>query len=153
MTQSPADCESPARFLAEWREHGEKGREGFLGNTPYDNQAVRLQPRQLQEHCFGLKRAVIADHLEHYTATEGKEHLAAIRNALVPSILVLVREHTPGWTDADFYGLGFRHTARFPHKDGTLLAYEYHIATYNPKRDWNNSRFWANPENFGKYWW
>ncbi|WP_221179020.1 DUF6231 family protein, partial [Pseudomonas chlororaphis] len=24
---------------------------------------------------------------------------------------------------------------------------------YKQVPDWLNSRFWANPENFGKYWW
>ncbi|MGO3534472.1 DUF6231 family protein, partial [Pseudomonas helleri] len=24
---------------------------------------------------------------------------------------------------------------------------------YKQVPDWLNARFWANPENFGKYWW
>ena len=27
------------------------------------------------------------------------------------------------------------------------------LDNYNFERSWNNSRFWANPENWGKYWW
>ncbi|WP_221179227.1 DUF6231 family protein, partial [Pseudomonas protegens] len=27
------------------------------------------------------------------------------------------------------------------------------LLEYKQVPDWLNSRFWANPENFGKYWW
>lgn len=30
------------------------------------------------------------------------------------------------------------------------LRYSYNLDNYNRKRDWNNSRFWANPENWHK---
>jgi hypothetical protein len=34
-----------------------------------------------------------------------------------------------------------------------LNCFAYQIENYIKKRDWNNARYWANPENFGKYWW
>ncbi|WP_259740705.1 DUF6231 family protein, partial [Pseudomonas poae] len=27
------------------------------------------------------------------------------------------------------------------------------LLDYKQVPDWLNARFWANPENFGKYWW
>lgn len=29
-----------------------------------------------------------------------------------------------------------------------FLSYSYNLETYNHQRDWNNARFWANPENW-----
>ncbi|MDT8372118.1 MAG: DUF6231 family protein [Gammaproteobacteria bacterium] len=31
--------------------------------------------------------------------------------------------------------------------------FSYAIESYQPKHDWLNSRFWANPENYDKYRW
>lgn len=31
-----------------------------------------------------------------------------------------------------------------------FLRYSYNLDCYNRKRDWNNSKFWANPENWHK---
>ena len=34
-----------------------------------------------------------------------------------------------------------------------LHCHSYNLKTYNLKRDWNNPKGWANPENFNKYRW
>ena len=39
----------------------------------------------------------------------------------------------------------------FSEKD--LHCHSYNLKTYNIKRDWNNPKGWANPENFNKYRW
>ena len=39
----------------------------------------------------------------------------------------------------------------FSEKD--LCCHSYNLKTYNIKRDWNNPKGWANPENFNKYRW
>ena len=37
--------------------------------------------------------------------------------------------------------------------DKDLCCHSYNLKTYNIKRDWNNPKGWANPENFDKYRW
>jgi hypothetical protein len=46
--------------------------------------------------------------------------------------------------------MGFRHLAGT--EDG-LQVFTYAIENYQPKRDWLNSRYWANPEMYDKYRW
>jgi len=56
-----------------------------------------------------------------------------------------------GWgADADdLLKLGL--IKEFSEKD--LCCHSYNLKTYNIKRDWNNPKGWANPENFNKYRW
>jgi len=34
-----------------------------------------------------------------------------------------------------------------------LTLFTYDLREYKQVPDWLNAKFWANPENFGKYWW
>lgn len=72
-----------------------------------------------------------------------------IRNQLNAKILIITGRDAP-LSFQDLLGLGFQRS--FVNDVGQAL-YTYDIANYNKKRDWNNSRFWANPENFNKYRW
>lgn len=72
-----------------------------------------------------------------------------IRNQLNAKILIVTDQDGP-LSFQDLLGLGFQRS--FINDVGQAL-YTYDIANYNKKRDWNNSRFWANPENFNKYRW
>ena len=41
----------------------------------------------------------------------------------------------------------------YTHLGQTLTLYTYDLYEYKQVPDWLNAKFWANPENFGKYWW
>ena len=42
---------------------------------------------------------------------------------------------------------------RFQRDEQTLSLFTYDLREYKQVPDWLNAKFWANPENFGKYWW
>ena len=171
MTTTFVEHRSPALFLQAWvAEHGIQ-RAAFIGNRPplpvpegagseSDGEACDLldcngQPAldALVQHGR-LDGLIVADYLESTPATTAVETLAAWRNALLEAIIVFINPaRCPAWQARDFYALGFHQVAGFPHREHPLIAYEYAIRTYNHERLWNNSRFWANPQNFGRYWW
>jgi len=97
--------------------------------------------------------AVIADYLEHHSQTEGEQLIALIRNLYSHHLLVLVQDNCTHWGLNKFLALGLKQAAIFEKDGQKLRAYSYNLDHYNPPRSWNNARFWANPENFGKYWW
>ena len=49
--------------------------------------------------------------------------------------------------------LGFLEKERLKINDHEFRRYSYHLNSYNRKRSWNNSKYWANPENFNKFRW
>jgi len=82
--------------------------------------------------------------------------LGSLRNQLNSRICVFAGENS-ALNFQDFIALGFRRLLHcHPETDGEsdkITVYSYAIASYNHIRSWNNSRFWANPELFGLYWW
>ncbi|MEL0224274.1 MAG: DUF6231 family protein, partial [Gammaproteobacteria bacterium] len=73
-----------------------------------------------------------------------------LRNLLIADLLCFVDAAIP--TDS-LYALAFKRGDECREKYGTLLSFQYSLATYNHTRAWNNPKFWANPENWNKYWW
>ncbi|MFK8019888.1 MAG: DUF6231 family protein [Pseudomonadales bacterium] len=108
---------------------------------------------------------VIADCLEQLSVTEGQQLLGRIRNIHSNHIAVLISPNESSindstsndsttWNAAEFYAFGMKKLAVFERIESTnLILYTYAIESYNHKREWNTARFWANPENFGRYWW
>lgn len=96
--------------------------------------------------------AIISNIIETLPKTQAMQWLGLMRNAHAPHIIV-ISEITlaaqQGWQLADYLALGMK-------RIGIVDKYQlfsYAIETYQPKHDWLNSRFWANPENFDKYRW
>ena len=98
----------------------------------------------------------------------GIELLAGIRNRLCHHIYLFIplsetASTVEGWTEKDLFSLGLKRLAQFESKESNLEednntapilnCFAYQIESYIKKRDWNNSRFWANPEQFDKHWW
>ncbi len=149
--------QSPLELLQGWREAQEGSHEGLLGHVPSRPErasgspvSLSWSPPDLWQQCQGLDRVIAGLNDGRTSVTLGSELLGSIRNALVPAILVFVADE---WPDETLFSLGFRRLARFPHDSLPCKAFEYQLTRYNHKRSWNNPRFWANPENFGKYWW
>ena len=74
------------------------------------------------------------------------EEIGLIKNALSQKLIIFSSERN---VNEDLLKLGL--VKEFSEKD--LCCYSYNLKTYNIKRDWNNSKGWANPENFEKYRW
>lgn len=98
---------------------------------------------------------VVADYLEHHSQAQGATLIARLRNLHSNHIAVFQQESTQEvWSESAFYALALKHQHRFEHADSKpLQLYTYDIESYNHKRTWNNARYWANPQNFGRYWW
>ncbi len=99
--------------------------------------------------------AVVADYLEHHSQVEATTLISRLRNLHSNHIAVFQQEGAQeNWPESAFYALALKHQHRFERADSKpLQLYTYDIESYNHKRTWNNARFWANPENFGRYWW
>ena len=97
--------------------------------------------------------ALVVDCLEHLSKPEGLRLLGGIRNLNASRIAVLTDPAASGWSDTDFYSLALQATERFKRDEQVLKLYTYDLREYKQVPDWLNAKFWANPENFGKYWW
>ena len=74
------------------------------------------------------------------------EEIGLIKNSLTQKLIIFSFEDN---VKANLSKLGL--IKEFSDKD--LCCYSYNLKTYNIKRDWNNPKGWANPENFDKYRW
>ena len=100
--------------------------------------------------------AIIADQLEHLPQRTGIELLAGLRNLSASRLAVLVDlVQAADWQENDFFALALQRRASFTDTDDnrTLSLYTYDLADYKQVPDWLNSKYWANPEMFDKYWW
>jgi len=112
--------------------------------TPYTlDQLAKIQAIDL---------AIVSEITESLPKSTAMEWLGLIRNYHASHLIVIAQNAQAtesSWQLADFLALGMKHVA-----DTTdHQVFSYAIENYQPKRDWLNSRFWANPENFDKYRW
>ncbi|MCU9947420.1 DUF6231 family protein [Pseudomonas sp. PDM13] len=128
--------------------------EAFASAHP-DSQVVQVPagslPAEQAAQRFDL--ALVADCLEHLPKRTALELLGGIRNLNASRIAVLVDLGACDWTDTDFFALALQATERFQRDDQVLNLFTYDLREYKQVPDWLNAKFWANPENFGKYWW
>ncbi|UVE18851.1 DUF6231 family protein [Pseudomonas sp. LS44] len=108
-------------------------------------------PADLAAQRFDL--ALIADCLEHLPKRTGLQLLGGIRNLNASRLAVLVDLQASAWQETDFFSLALQASERFQRGDQTLTLFTYDLREYKQVPDWLNAKFWANPENFGKYWW
>ncbi|MFS0828237.1 DUF6231 family protein [Pseudomonas phoenicis] len=97
--------------------------------------------------------AILVECLEHLSKRSGLELLGGIRNLNASKVAVLADLHACGWQDTDFFALALSASERFRRDQQQLCLFTYDLRDYKQVPDWLNARFWANPENFGKYWW
>ncbi len=95
--------------------------------------------------------------LEHLPKQDGLQILAALRDVHAREILVVLPIDTGDtlsqWQETDLLAMGMKQQGQFE-EDGLCHAiYSFSLKTYKPTPDWLNSRFWANPELFGKFRW
>jgi len=108
-------------------------------------------PADLAAQRFDL--ALVVDCLEHLDKPAGLRLLGGIRNLNASRIAVLADLRACGWQATDFYSLALQASERFQREDQVVSLFTYDLREYKQVPDWLNARFWANPENFGKYWW
>ncbi|MBD1554212.1 DUF6231 family protein [Pseudomonas typographi] len=108
-------------------------------------------PATLAGRRFDL--ALVLDCLEHLPKRDALQLLGGIRNLNSGRLAVLVDLQAAGWANTDFYALALQAAERFTRDSQELALYTYDVKDYKQVPDWLNAKFWANPENFGKYWW
>lgn len=108
-------------------------------------------PADLAAQRFDL--ALVVDCLEHIPKRSGLELLGGIRNLNASRIAVLADLQACKWQETDFFSLALQASERFARDEQILTLFTYDLHEYKQVPDWLNARFWANPENFGKYWW
>lgn len=108
-------------------------------------------PAELAAQRFDL--ALVVDCLEHIPKRTGLELLGGIRNLNASRIAVLADLQACGWQETDFFSLALQSNERFERDEQVLTLFTYDLREYKQVPDWLNSKFWANPEMFGKYWW
>lgn len=92
----------------------------------------------LQHHAFA--QPVITDTV----LTHG---LTRLRDLLARRVLVLSHpDYTPLLRSLGFSQIEFIENAN-------MIIWQFNILSYKQVPDWLNSKYWANPENWGKYRW
>lgn len=118
---------------------------------------AELDPFSALADTVRFDLVIIADQLEYMTHEQGEALLGLVRNLHSDAMLVLYQSTLAPqklrWKLSDFFGMGLRRDAVFRDGAREMTLFSYELASYNFVRSWNNSRFWANPENWGKYWW
>lgn len=113
--------------------------------TPYSQQQLlEISPIDL---------AIISHLTESMGKQAGQQWLGKIKNLYAPHVILISHPQLSkdnGWQFTDYLAMGLKHIAGTG--DG-LQVFSYAIENYQPKRDWLNSRFWANPEMYDKYRW
>lgn len=133
--------------------------------TPFEHWLSALEGETSSQACVGFVRdeidvwpddyqqwpAAYVDRLVIRLASLGDaEHamLARARNLHARQIALWI-DH-PHTNDLNsMLGLGFKQLAG----PADVGCYGYDLARYNHTRDWNNSKYWANPERWGKDFW
>ena len=110
-----------------------------------------LLPPELAGKRYDL--ALLVDCLEHLPKRTGLELVGGIRNLNANRVAVLADLAASGWEDTDFYSLALQANERFQREEQVLGLFSYDLRDYKQVPDWLNAKFWANPQNFGKYWW
>lgn len=113
--------------------------------------AAGTLPSELAAQRFDL--ALLVDCLEHLPKRTGLELLGGIRNLNASRLAVLVDLQACEWLETDFFALAMQASERFQRGEQTLSLFTYDLLDYKQVPDWLNAKFWAHPENFGKYWW
>jgi hypothetical protein len=108
-------------------------------------------PKEVAAQRFDL--ALIVDCLEHLPKRAGLELLGGIRNLNASRMAVLVDLQACDWQETDFFSLALQASECFQRDEQILNLFTYDLLDYKQVPDWLNAKFWANPENFGKYWW
>lgn len=110
------------------------------------------QPSRDSEESSKCTLLIIGEALAALPETSATEIVAALRNRFNAKIILLQCASFPlGFHQ--LLGLGFKREFQSTAEHDAVNIFSYDIASYNKKRDWNNSRFWANPQNFEKYRW
>ena len=96
--------------------------------------------------------AIVSEVVDTLTKLEAIQWLGTLRNRHAPHIVIISdseASNQQGWQLSDYLALGMMHIK----STKTHHVFSYAIENYQRKKDWLNSKNWANPENHDKYRW
>lgn len=102
---------------------------------------------------------IVADSIEHLNKTSAEHLLARLRDIHTKKLLIIVpiskqwKNHTSYWEETDLLALGFILKAKLTVKDKPVHVYAFDITSYKTTPEWLNSKYWANPDLWNRYWW
>jgi hypothetical protein len=79
--------------------------------------------------------------------------IAATRDLYAKRLLLFVPPEAFEWKSETLIALGLSLLANYELEGEAWQAWGFDIRSYKSVPDWLNPRFWANPENWGKYRW
>lgn len=121
-------------------------KEHLVSNNKIDSSLFDL-PAIKQLQTYGL---IIVDGTKNMSDKQIINLLELLRNRLIKEISIIY--HASQTIDhTQLIALGFSKNRDI--NNTHYSVYSYSIKSYNQKRKWNNSKHWANPENFDKYRW
>ena len=98
---------------------------------------------------------LVVEQLEHLAPRAGAHLLSRLRDVHCKRVFLLLRNRLSNddtrWGRDTLLAMGF--TQQQPDVALGAELYLYEPEVFNPPREWNNARDWANPENFRKYRW
>lgn len=114
--------------------------------------------QQLDE--YGRYDLVFVSHvLERMPKSEAEHLIARLRDLHSERLIIVLPigkdwlHHASQWNQTDMLGLGFSLLAEYQYKQHLVHIYAFDLASYKTTPEWLNSKYWANPEMFDKYWW
>lgn len=102
---------------------------------------------------------VVCGVLEQLEARNAAALIARLRDVLCQRLLLVVpigahwQQHRSIWQQTDLLAYGFTLLSSEQRQGRLVQIYGFDLATYKSTPDWLNSRYWAHPELFDKYWW
>jgi hypothetical protein len=103
--------------------------------------------------------AIVSNCIEHLEKASAEHLLARLRDIHTKKLVIVVpigeqwKNHTSHWEETDLLALGFILKADLTVDHKPVHVYAFDITSYKTTPDWLNSKYWANPELWNKYWW
>lgn len=140
------------QWPGEWQSISLTELESFAFNKRYDLAVVRLTNDYEGNSVLNKPNCAIpgtnAGNSGSPAYAELLSHgITRLRDLLARRVLILAgQQHTPL-----LRALGFSQIEQLA--DAQLVIWQFNILSYKQVPDWLNSKYWANPENWGKYRW
>ncbi|HKK04441.1 MAG TPA: DUF6231 family protein [Gammaproteobacteria bacterium] len=105
--------------------------------------------------------ALVSGMLETLDKASAAMVLARLRDLHAERLLLLVPmdergeyvSAADGWAIGDLLSYGLYRAGAYEVNGRALHVYTFDLYDYKPTPDWLNSRYWAHPELFDKFWW